>query len=65
MSNTRTEGFHITPLTLIVCGALWAVVVALMSWNLSMTVELVRNLNGVPTRLADHEQRLRNLEAMR
>lgn len=65
MSNRIENGLHITPLTVIVCGALWAIVVALMTWNLTMTVELVRNTNGVPARLEDHEQRIRSLEARR
>lgn len=62
MSNTRTDGLHITPLTLTVCGALWAVIVLLASWNLAMTVELIRRMDGVPAQIADHEQRLRTLE---
>lgn len=65
MGNVRSDGLHITPLTLVVCGALWAIVVALMTWNLTMTVELVKNTNGVPAQIADHEQRIRTLEAAR
>lgn len=65
MGNARTDGFHITPLSLVVGGALWAIVVALVTWNLTMTVELVKNTNGVPAQIADHEQRLRVLEARR
>lgn len=62
MGNSTSTGLHITPLTLIVCGALWAVVVALVTWNLTMTVELVKNTNGMPAQIADHEQRIRVLE---
>lgn len=65
MGNRLENGLHITPLTVIVCGALWAIVVALMTWNLTMTVELVRNTNGMPAQIADHEQRIRALEARR
>ena len=66
MGNDSRSGFlHITPLTLVVSGALWAVVVALATWNLAMTVELVRSLNGVPSQIADHEQRIRVLERAR
>jgi hypothetical protein len=62
VGNQSSTGLHITPLTLVVTGALWAIVVALVTWNLTMTVELVKNTNGVPAQLADHEQRIRALE---
>jgi len=65
MGNEANRGLHITPLTLVVTGALWAIVVALVTWNLTMTVELVKNTNGMPAQIADHEQRIRALEARR
>lgn len=63
MSNSNiSNGLQITPLVVIVTGALWAIVVALLTWNLKTTVELAGMMNNLPQQVADHEQRLRKLE---
>ncbi len=62
MASSNDNGLHITPLTMAVCGALWAVLFALMAWNLTTTVSLARTMNNLPEQVADHEQRLRALE---
>ena len=62
MSNVRTDGLHITPLTMAVCGVLWGVLFALMAWNLAATVEMAKAMNNLPAQVADHEQRIRQLE---
>lgn len=64
MGNLRQDGLHITPLTMAVCGVLWAVLFALMAWNLSATVEMAKAMNNLPQQVADHEQRIRALERM-
>jgi len=43
-------------------AALWAVIVGLLTWNLTTTVELAKNMNGLPSQVADHEARIRVLE---
>lgn len=63
MSNNASNGLHITPLTMAIASVLWMVLFALVAWNLSTTVELARSMNNLPTQVADHEQRLRTLEA--
>lgn len=63
MSNTSGNGLQITPLVMGVCGLLWAVLFALMAWNLTTTVEMARDMNNLPSQVADHEQRIRTLEA--
>jgi len=63
MSQSATNhGLQITPLSVLICGALWAIVVALLTWNLKTTVELAQTMNALPGQVADHEQRLRALE---
>ncbi len=56
------DGLKITPLVMAVCSLLWAVLFALMAWNLSTTVEMAKAMNSIPQQIADHEQRLRALE---
>lgn len=62
MGNEYNRGFQITPLVMAVCGVLWALLFALISWNLTTTVEMARSLNSIPQQVADHEQRIRTLE---
>lgn len=57
-----SKGFQITPLVMAVCGVLWAVLFALMAWNLTTTVDMARSMNSLPQQVADHEARLRTLE---
>lgn len=62
MSNSASNGLQITPLVMAVCGTLWAVLFALMAWNLTTTVEMARDMNNLPQQVADHEERIRTLE---
>lgn len=63
MSNTSGNGLQITPLVMAICTVLWGVLFALMAWNLTTTVEMARSMSNVPDQVADHEQRIRKLEA--
>ena len=60
--STQSNALHITPLTMAVASVLWAVLFALMAWNLTTTVEMARSMNNIHTQVADHETRIRNLE---
>ncbi len=62
MGNSSTSGLQITPLVMAVCSVLWAVLFALMAWNLTTTVDMARAMNNLPNQVADHEQRIRTLE---
>jgi hypothetical protein len=62
VGNQSSTGLHITPLTMAVCGVLWAVLFSLMAWNLAATVEMAKAMNNLPAQVADHEQRIRALE---
>jgi hypothetical protein len=62
MGNELNRGLQITPLVMAVCGTLWAVLFALMAWNLTTTVEMARAMNSLPSQVADHEARIRALE---
>lgn len=62
MAIIKQDGYHITPLTMVVAGLLWAVLFALVAWNLTTTVSLAKAMNNLPDQVADHEQRLRVLE---
>jgi hypothetical protein len=65
VGNERTDGMKITPLVMTTCGALWAVLFALMAWTLLATVENGKQLQALldmKADVADHEQRLRALE---
>jgi hypothetical protein len=53
---------QITPLTMAVASVLWAVLFALMAWNLTTTVSMARAMNNIPEQVQDHEQRIRVLE---
>jgi len=64
MSNSASSGLHITPLTMAICGVLWAVLFSLMAWNLAATVDMAKAMNSLPQQVADHEQRIRDLERM-
>lgn len=56
------DGLKITPLVMAICSALWLVLFSLMAWNLMTTVEMARAMNNIPAQVADHEQRIRDLE---
>jgi hypothetical protein len=62
MASHNDNGLHITPLTMAVCGVLWAVLFALMAWNLTTTVSMAKAMNNLPEQVRDHEDRLRALE---
>jgi hypothetical protein len=61
MASSR-NGLQITPLTMAVASVLWAVLFALMAWNLTTTVSMARAMNNIPEQVQDHEQRIRVLE---
>lgn len=63
MAITNNNGLQITPLVMAVCGVLWTVLFALIAWNLNITFEMARSMNNLPAQVADHEQRIRTLEA--
>lgn len=65
MGNQANQGLHITPLTMAVVGALWLVLFALISWTLAEVVYIGKAMNSVPSQIADHEERIRKLEAER
>jgi hypothetical protein len=53
---------QITPLVMAVCMILWGVLVSLMAWNLTTTVEMARTMNSIPADVTDLKQRVRALE---
>lgn len=65
MANSTSTGLQITPLFMALAGALWAVLFALMAWNLTKTVELAQTMNNLPSQVQDHEVRIRALENRR
>ncbi len=62
MGNSTSAGLHITPLTMAVASLLWAVLFALIAWNLTTTVALSKAMNHLPEQVHDHELRIRDLE---
>ena len=54
MANQSSSGLQITPLVMAICSVLWAVLFALMAWNLTATVEMAKNMNSVPEQVKDN-----------
>lgn len=69
MQVNNGEGIHITPVTMVVAGALWLVLFSLGAWNLVETVtngkangKAEQRLDSLDERVQDHEARIRTME---
>ncbi len=62
MASHNDNGLHITPLTMAVASLLWAVLFALIAWNLTTTVSLAKTMNNLPERVDKLEDRMLAVE---